>query len=217
MVGPEPHFASHGHSARATVRARPMRRQSVLVLEAQGAFAIVEPQTPPRLWHVTSQAVLHGFERGAGPRAGGASHRLVSAVEAAREGLLGLSRRLLVRDPPDAYLTAFILEGEELVGSVIGEGRVYVRRPRQRTERLSPRELPSQGLWTAAFTPFKATVGPGSIVFGGTETAFNEAAIQRSAQMLDRHPDVHPSTLATALTEPAEQAGTGAAVVVVRV
>lgn len=216
MAGPEPRLALHGHAARAEVRAHRLRRQSALVLRAQGAFAVVDPLAPPRLWHMTAQAVLHGFERGAGPHTGGASRRLVSAIESAREGLLGLARRLVVRDPPDAHLTAFILDGEELVGSVIGEGRVYLRRPRRGTERLSPRELPGPGLWTAAFTPFQSTVGPGSIVFCGTESAFNELAIQRSAQMLDRHADVTPSTLATALTEPAEQAGTGAAVVVLR-
>jgi hypothetical protein len=217
MPGHDPPYTFHASTARAVVRGRAHRHHAVRCMDEQGACILVAPHGQPRLWGRIVEAVLDGFETGFRAATGASGgRRLIEALEDARRALAEMSTQLIERSAPDATALALWMEGSTLHGAVVGAGRAYVHH-QGHTERLSPRELPLEGLKGGAPHLFTAHLQPGSLVFAGTEHAFTAEAVSRSAETLQRDPDLQPSTLVGLLTDPAEQEGLGAAAVALRV
>jgi hypothetical protein len=203
--------------ARAEVRGRSCGRQAFLSMDDAVGCALVEPRGFPRTWHRTNDAVLEGFERGWRDAAGRPAHaRLAAAVAGAQGELVRLCRQLIERVPADAHMVALVVDGGTLCGTVVGSGRVY-RHDSGRAERVSPRDIRPGGLLDGSPPLFSVSVGRGTLIFAGTESAFCGESVQRSGELLAREPKVSPAVLVSLLTEPAEQSGAGAAVAALRV
>jgi hypothetical protein len=217
MPGHDPPWTFHASTARAVVRGRAHRHHAVRCMDEQGACILVAPHGRPRLWGRIVGAVLDGFDAGFRAASGASGgRRLIEALEDARRALDEISAQLIERSAPDAAALALWMEGETVHGAVVGAGRAYVHH-HGHTERLSPRELPPDGLRNGAPHMFTGPLHPGTLVFAGTEPAFTAEAVHRSAETLQRDPDLQPSTLVGLLTDPAEQEGLGAAAVALRV
>jgi hypothetical protein len=211
---------SHACVAPAHVRAHETVRQGAYRHPSGQVFALAEAKGLPRLWPLALDAVLGGFEGGLGSedalQAASVAERLELALRAARRELRRLHSRLVERLLPDAALLGLDCSGDglEIVGA--GDVRTYVHRGGE-TERLTPRERPSDALLRG--TPFRSRteLHPGDVVLAGSETAFSQVSIRRVASVLGDAPETPAPVLADLLAEPAAQAGVGAVAVVLRV
>lgn len=207
---------AHVDVARAKLRRAIVVGPSASRLEGGRTFLVLEPLGRPRLWTLSSDAVADGFAEGlarASDRSG--TERLRAAIGAARELLVRRCESLIERELPDVALLAMRVEGGELHVHTVGPCRAYLHR-RRRTERLTPRDEVPAGLLTAAPTEHAIPLEPDDLVFAGSLSAFSAAAVSKVANVLEQDPGSASSVVAQLLTEPAEQSGAGAAVVVAR-
>jgi len=203
--------------ARAKLRRASVIRGTAHKLEGGKTFLVIEPVGRPRLWNLSVDAVMDGFMEGLAR----ASHlrgeaKLREATGAARALLVRRCESLIERELPDVGILAMHLDGGDLHVHASGPCRAYLHR-RRRTERVTSREDDeSTGLLVSAASEARITLEPDDLLLAGSVTAFSSAAVSRVATVLERDPGASTAVIAQLLTEPAEQAGTGAAIIVAR-
>ncbi len=208
---------AHVDVARAKLRKASVVRSQAHRLDAGRTFLVVHPMGRPRLWTHSANAAVEGFTRAlavAPPELRG-KERLRVAVAGARDQLVARCETLIERDLPDVGLLAMAVDGGELHVHALGPCRAYLHR-RRHTERVTSRDEEPGGLLVRAAAESAVWLDPGDLVLAGTLTAFSAAAVARVASVLEQDTDAAPQVVAQLLTEPAEQAGAGAAVVVLR-
>lgn len=203
--------------ARAKIRKNAVERSVAHRLDAGRTFLVAHPLGRPRLWNHSTNAVVDGFTEAlaAAPGLRG-PERLRAAVGGARDRLVERCETLIERDLPDVGLLALNVDGGELHVHALGPCRAYLHR-RRHTERITSRDEEPGGLLVRTATESSIWLDPGDLVLAGSLTAFSAAAVAKVASVLDQDADASPQVVAQLLTEPAEQAGAGAAVVVLRV
>lgn len=214
---------SHVSVARSKVREGELTRHTGVKLDGGKVFFVASALGLPRTWRLSLDAVLAGFEKGleeAHERAGGArrvrADRLVSAADRVRKELADVCDRLVERTLPDAAFAAIALDGDELHVVSAGPCRVYLHRS-GKPQRLTPREETKEGALRARVTQCSTPLEPGDLVMAGSVSAFSMRSIAQVVTVLQDDPRTEPPILASLLTEPAAQAGVGAAAVVLRI
>ncbi len=209
---------SHISVARAHVREGELTRHSGGRWEGGRAFAIVSGLGLPRTWWIANGAVLRGLEQGLDEskvdRRG--VERLVHACDRARSVLAETCDQLVEKALPDAALAAVLFDGGELHVVSAGPARVYLHRS-GKPQRLTPREETPNGVLRARFSHCSATLEPGDLVMAGSASAFSMKSIAQVVSVLQQDIKTPPAVLASLLTDPADQAGAGAAAIVMRV
>jgi len=180
------------------------------------AFATAYGLGLPRTWRISTDSVLSGFEHGlaASPRRGG--DRLKDAYAACRESLSARADALIERVVPDAAFVAVLLDAGQLYVTATGAVRVYLHR-RGKPRRLTDRNEDPRGMLAGSPMTMNLALEPSDIVLLGSASAFSAKAIEKLASVLNADHDTPPTVIASLLTEPAAQAGAGAAAIVFRV
>src|SRR5690606_25241288 len=97
-----------------------------------------------------------------------------------------------------------------------GPVRAYLHR-KGKPQRLTPREEPTGGVLRSAVSHCSISLEPGDLVMLGSVSAFSMRAISQVVTVLQSDPKTSPSVIASVLTDPAGQAGVGAAAAVLRI
>lgn len=209
---------SHISVAKAHVREGELTAHAGARYEGGRAFAIVSGLGLPRTWWIAIGAVLRGLERGLDEakidRRG--VERLVHACDRARSELSETCDHLVEKAAPDAALAAVLFDQGELHVVSSGPARVYLHRS-GKPQRLTPREDTPAGVLRARFSHCSATLEPGDLVMAGSASAFSMKSIAQVVSVLQQDARTPPAVLASLLTDPAGQAGSGAAAIVMRV
>lgn len=206
----------HLSVARAEVRGHDVTRHAGSSFQSGRAWAISAGLGPPRLWAYATGAALEGFGEGLETASGSGGARADVALAAARARLAERCDALIERMIPDATLIGLVLEHGDLHVVSCGPGRVYLHRGGQ-ARRLTMRDDMPDGLLRASPTRASTPLEPGDLVLAGSSSAFSQAAITKVSMVLEQDRTTPPSVIATLLTEPASQAGVGAAALVLRV
>lgn len=210
---------SHISLTRTTVREGEIARHAAIRLEGGRSFCVATGLGLPRTWPLATRAILEGFEAGLdetrskGPHGSG---RALHCSERARAALADACDNLVERTLPDAAFVGLILEHGDLHVVSAGTIRAYLHR-KGKPQRLTPREEPSGGVLRSAVSHCHVVLEPGDLVMMGSVSAFSMRAISQVVSVLSSDPKTAPSVIASVLTDPAGQAGVGAAAAVVRV
>jgi hypothetical protein len=209
---------SHISVARTHVREGELARHAGGRWEGGRAFAVVSGLGLPRTWWIANGAVLRGLDRGLEESKVDRSgvERLVHACDRARAELAETCEGLVERSLPDAALAAVLFDQGEIHVVSAGPARVYLHRS-GKPQRLTPREETSAGVLRARFSHCSAMLEPGDLVMAGSASAFSMKSIAQVVSVLQQDAKTPPSVLASLLTDPADQAGAGAAAIVMRV
>ncbi|GAB4212124.1 MAG: hypothetical protein OHK0013_34530 [Sandaracinaceae bacterium] len=209
---------SHISVARSKVREGEITRHLGAKLEGGRVFLVVSGLGLPRTWPLALGAVVRGFELGLAEAQGGRAkaERLVMAADRVRRELSETCERLVERTLPDAAFAAVAIDGGDLHVVSAGPCRVYLHRS-GKPQRLTPREEPKEGALRARVTQCSTPLEPGDLVMAGSVSAFSVRSIAQVVTVLQDDPRTEPPILASLLTEPAAQAGVGAAAVVLRI
>lgn len=208
---------AHVDVARARLRKAPVFRSLAQRLDGGRTYVVIQPMGRPRLYAHSANAVLEGFTVGLSnaPNARG-KERLRLAIGEARSRLVARCNTLIEKDLPDVGLVAVHVDGSTLHVHALGPCRAYLHRKRH-TNRITSRDEEPGGLLVRTANESEIALEPNDLVIAGTLSAFSSSAVARVATVLENAADTAPSVIAQLLTEPAEQAGSGAAVVVFRV
>lgn len=207
---------AHTDVSHAKLRGHELARHAVGRFDGGRTFLVAQGMGLPRTHAFATGALIDGFADGlskAGPARG--RDRLRKALASAKEMLLLRAQGLIEREIPDVAFVAVIFDGGELSLASAGPCRAYVTR-RSTSERLTPPDEPETGLLGGTIFETTFSLEPSDLVFAGSVSAFSTQAVARVASVLRQDPEAPPSVLATLLTEPAGDAGVGAAVVVLR-
>jgi hypothetical protein len=209
----------HISVTRTLVREGELSRHVALCWEGGRAFAVVTGLGLPRTWPMVTRAMARGIEealeetRGKGVR--GAA-RALQCAERARVVLASVGDQLIERRLPDAALVAALLDRGECDVVSAGPMRAYLHR-RGKPQRLTSREEPEGGLLRSAVSHCRVALEPGDLLMFGSVSAFSTRAIAQVVGVLEADPRAPPGVIASLLTDPAGQAGVGAAAIVVRI
>lgn len=212
---------SHISVARCKVREGEITRHTGLKLDGGKVFLVISGLGLPRTWPFALEAVARGFEKGleeAHEKAGNRrpkAERLVAAADHVRRELAEACDRLVERTLPDAAFAAIAVDDGDLHVVSAGPCRVYLHRS-GKPQRLTSRDEPKDGALVARITQCSTPLEPGDLVMAGSVTAFSMRSIAQVVTVLQDDPRTEPPILASLLTEPAAQAGVGAAAVVLR-
>lgn len=216
---------AHISITRTQVREGELSKHAGVRVEGGRAFAVASGMGWPRTWALSTAAILRGFELGAletrsrstpgTPQLSGAG-RALHCAERARASLAETCDRLVERQLPDASFVGVILEHGELHVVSAGSIRAYLHR-KGKPQRLTPREEPAGGVLRSAVSHCSVTLEPNDLVMMGSVSAFSMRAISQVITVLGADPKTAPSVIASVLTDPAGQAGVGAAAAVLRV
>jgi hypothetical protein len=210
---------SHISITRTSVREGELARHAGARLEGGRAFAVATGLGWPRTWSIATTAILRGFEsgleetRGKGPHGAG---RALHCAERARVSLAEACDQLVERQLPDAAFVALLFDQGELHVVSAGPIRAYLHR-KGKPQRLTPREEPAGGVLRSAVSHCNLSLEPGDLVMMGSVSAFSMRSISQVVTVLQSDPKTAPSVIASVLTDPAGQAGVGAAAAVLRV
>ncbi len=190
-------------------------------MRAEGgrAFVVASGIGWPRGWSLSTSAVIRGFEAGLeetrqrGAHGGG---RALHCAERARNRLAAICEQLVERQLPDAAFVALLFEGCDVHVVSAGPIRAYLHR-KGKAQRLTPREEATSGLLHSAINHCNLALEPGDLVMMGSVSAFSMRGISQVASVLEADPRTESRVIASVLTDPAEQAGVGAAAAVLRV
>jgi hypothetical protein len=209
---------SHISVARAHVREGELTRHAAERYEGGRVFAIASGLGLPRTWWIANGAVLRGLERGLDESRTDKRgvERLVHACDRARAELAETCDHLVEKALPDAALAAVLFDAGELHVVSAGPARVYLHRS-GKPQRLTPREETASGVLRARLAHCSAMLEPGDLVMAGSATAFSVKSIAQVVSVLQQDSRTPPAVLASLLTDPADQAGMGAAAIVMRV
>jgi len=209
---------SHISVTRTTVREGEISRHGAVRLEAGRAFCVASGLGLPRTWPMATAAVIEGFELGLEDTKKGlqGAGRALHCAEKARAALAERCDQLVERALPDAAFVALLIEQGELHVVSAGPSRAYLHR-KGKPQRLTPREEPAGGVLRSAVSHCHVPLEPGDLVMMGSVSAFSMRAISQVVSVLASDPKTAPSVLASVLTDPAHQAGVGAAAIVVRI
>jgi hypothetical protein len=207
--------------ARTKVRDGEITRHTGAKLDAGKVFLVVSGLGLPRTWPLSLDAVVRGFERGLAEAREGQggrsrSERLVLAADCVRRELSEVCERLVERSLPDAAFAAIAVDSGDLHVVSAGPCRVYLHRS-GKPQRLTPRDEAKEGALHARVTQCSTALEPGDLVMAGSVSAFSMRSIAQVVTVLQDDPRTEPPILASLLTEPAAQAGVGAAAIVLRV
>jgi serine/threonine protein phosphatase PrpC len=209
---------TEGHISitRADVRGYGLQRHAAKQYDRNRAFAITTGLGLPRTWQYTAEGVLHGFGQGLEQSHDQGKSRLQDAFTTARGVLIERCEALIEHQVPDATLTACLLDGSDLHVLCAGAGRAYLHR-QGNPQRLTPRDKNPDGLLHARPVRCSIVVEPGDLIIAGSASAFSVRAIGRVAAVLEEDPNTPASVIADLLTAPANESGTGAAAIALRV
>lgn len=190
-------------------------------MRAEGgrAFIVASGLGWPRSWALSTASVIEGFDSGLdetrqrGAHGGG---RALYCAERARVRLAATCEQLVERQLPDAAFVALMFEGSDVHVVSAGPVRAYLHR-KGKPQRLTPREDATAGVLHSAISHCNLALEPGDLVMMGSVSAFSMRAISQVASVLEADPRTESSVIATVLTDPAGQAGVGAAAAVLRV
>lgn len=209
---------SHISVTRTTVREGELARHAAVRLDGGRAFVVATGLGLPRTWPLATGSILAGFElgleetRSKGPHGSG---RALHCAERARVALAEQCDRLVERQLPDGAFVALLVEHGELHVVSAGPVRAYLHR-KGKPQRLTPREEPAGGVLRAAVSHCNLSLEPGDLVMMGSVSAFSMRSISQVVSVLQSDPKTSPSVIASVLTDPAGQAGVGAAAIVLR-
>ena len=204
---------SHISVALADVNGSELTRHVACRYERGHAFFLAGGVGRPRLWRYALDAAKQGFESVMAERAG---DRLDRAFQAARAGLVNACDALIERELPDVHAVAGVIDGGSLRVMAVGGSRVYLHRGGQ-PQRLTSRDDAPQGLLGGRPSRSETPLEPNDLLLFGSVSSFSVRSVARIASVLDTDPKTAPSVIASLLTEPAREAGLGAAAIVVRV
>ena len=209
---------SHISVTRTTVREGEISRHAALRLEGGRSFCVATGLGLPRTWPMATRAVMQGFEQGLEDTKKGlqGAGRALHCAEKARAALADQCDVLVERTLPDAAFVALLLDHGELHVVSAGPTRAYLHRTGT-PQRLTPREEPAGGVLRSAVSHCHVPIEPGDLVMMGSVSAFSMRAISQIVTVLASDPKTAPSVIASVLTDPAHQAGVGAAAIVVRI
>lgn len=209
---------SYISTVRTSIREGELSRYGALRLDAGRAFAVAAGVGLPRTWAPATRAVLESFELGFHEaRSGeGGAERIVACAERARLGLSDFCESLIERELPDVAFAAASIIGDELHIAASGAIRAYLHR-QGKPQRLTPRDEPDGGILSNPISHCSSSLEIADLVMLGSVSAFSMQAISRVIAVLASDPRTAPSVIAALLTEPASQAGVGAAAVVMRI
>lgn len=182
-------------------------------------FAVVTGLGLPRTWQYAMNALIEGFERGLEETKGQeriGSERLLVVADRARSQLAEACDHLVERNLPDVAFAALSVDRGELHVVSAGAVRVYLQRA-GKPQRLTPRDEAPGGILRSRVAHCGAPLEPGDLVLAGSATAFSVRAIAQVVTVLQQDPRTSPAVIASLLTDPAGQAGAGAAAAVIRV
>ena len=212
--------------SRSRVREGELTRHAAARLENGRSFAVTSGLGLPRGWSYSTSAVMWGFSAGldetkpspsaSQPGVIRGAQRALHVADRARRSLVDACDRLVERQAPDASLVAVLIDQGELHVVSAGPGRVYLHRA-GKPQRLTPRDEVGGGLLRAHVTHCSSPLEPGDLIMAGSVSAFSMKSIAQTVSALSADPRTPPSVLANVLTEPAGQAGVGAAAIVLRV
>lgn len=203
---------------KTTVREGHIGRHAAARFEVGRVFAVATGLGSPRTWPYALAALFAGLERGLEETRGAQSGngRLLAVADRGRASLAEACDQLVERTLPDVAMVALSVEGGELNVVSAGAVRVYLHRA-GKPQRLTPRDEPVGGILRSKVAHCASPLEPGDLVLAGSTTAFSIRAISQVVSVLQQDPMTATAVLASVLTEPAGQAGAGAAAAVVRV
>lgn len=213
---------AHISITRAKVQDGDLTRHVGIKLDDLQVFLVASGLGLPRAWGHALEATQRGFIEGmSAPSAAGRlqrvdAARLIAAAERIRGTLAQTAERLIERTPPDAAFAAFSIDGGDLHVVSAGACRVYLHRS-GKPQRLTAREETEEGALFARVVQCSTPLEPGDLVMAGSLSAFSVKAVAQVVSVLQNDPRVEPQILASMLTEPAAQAGVGAAAIVLRI
>jgi hypothetical protein len=209
---------AHVSVVRATVREGQIGRHAAVRFEVGRVFAVATGLGPPRSWPYALQALLSGIDRGLEETRNKVTgnERLLAVADRGRAALAEACDQLVERTLPDVAMVVLSVDGGELHVVSAGAVRVYLHRA-GKPQRLTPRDEPVGGILRSRVAHCASSLEPGDLVLAGSTTAFSIRAISQVVSVLQQDPRTPPSVLASVLTEPAGQAGAGAAAAVLRV
>ena len=204
---------SHISVAAADVNGTELTRHLASRYDRGQAFFLAGSVGRPRLWRYALDATQHGFEAVMTERG---ENRLDNAFQGARAGLVTACDALIEKDLPDVHAVAGTIEGNSI--KIVGAGscRAYLHRGGQ-PQRLTGRDEAAHGLLGGRPSRSETPLEPNDLVLFGSVSAFSVRSVARIASVLETDPKTPPSVIASLLTEPAGEAGMGAAAIVVRI
>lgn len=210
---------SHLSVVKAQVREGQLSRHTAVRFEIGRIFTVATGLGLPRTWQYSMDALVAGFERGLEETKGQqreGSERLLVVADRARSHLAEACDHLVERNLPDVAFAALSVERGELHVVSAGAVRVYLQRA-GKPQRLTPRDETPGGILRSRVAHCGAPLEPGDLVLAGSATAFSVRAIAQVVTVLQQDPRTSPAVIASLLTDPAGQAGAGAAAAVIRV
>lgn len=210
---------SHLSVVKAQIREGQLTRHAALRFEIGRVFLVATGLGLPRTWQYAMRALTHGFVTGLEEtkeqgRTG--NERLLVVADRARSRLAEACDQLVERNLPDVAFAALSIDRGELHVVSAGAVRVYLQRA-GKPQRLTPRDESPGGILRSRVAHCGAPLEPGDLVLAGSATAFSVRAIAQVVTVLSDDARTAPAVIASLLTEPAGQAGAGAAAAVIRI
>ena len=203
----------------AHVRDREIDRHAVHELAGARGFLITSGLGPPRGWSFTHAPLAEGFERGLVENAAVPPRpRVRNAFDAARDELAERVGALIERRVPDAAALALYFEGGNAHIIAAGHVRAYLWRAGEHRRLTADHDAtPTRGILYEEAGHTEIALEPGDVMLLGTGSAFSQKSVPKLAAVIRADPETSVGILATLMTEPARELGTGAAAVALRV
>ena len=203
----------------ARVRDREIARHVVRELDGSRGFLITSGVGAPRGWSFTHEPLGDGFVRGLTENAQiPARPRLRNAFSAARDELAERCNALIERRVPDAAALALYFDGGDAHVIAAGNTRAYLwRHGEHRRLTSEQRGGVNGGILREEAGHSEIAVEPRDVILLGTGSAFSEKSVEKLSSVLHADPETSVGILATLMTEPARELGTGAAAVALRI
>lgn len=202
-------------SSPASVRASTMLRDGAAASPHGGAWCVVAPIAPPRLWQAVREVALKGFFTTLGDSTGAVP--LQRSVGAASQSLTRLQAALVEPNLSlDAQMAAMTVQGDAAHLTLSSGMRIY------RARNGEPKRLLNSAQRAPAISHGGMLVATERLLRGdlfvvGSRDAFAVRSIGNVAALLAQRPDATSAEVCEALLNPCRSAGVGVGVVVLRV
>jgi len=191
---------AHVHIVPAAVRRERIPRHTAVEIDRGRGWVWVEALGPPRLWQMALRTATEAFCENFNAAAKGGEYDLAAALAPTRHALEERGDHFLGANPLNVTLAAFHLSPEGMKTLTTGSGRVYIHQ-RGRPVRISKRGKDDRGLLRGRSVSNEHPIRPGALILAGSDGAFSEEAVGKTARTLDADPRVQCAALTSIATD----------------
>ena len=190
---------AHVHIVPAAVRRQQVPRHAAVEIDRGRGWLWVEALGPPRLWALALRTATDAFSESFNSAVKDGEYDLAAALAPTRQALEGRGSQFLGANPLNVAMAAFHLSPEGMKTLTTGNGRVYVHQ-RGRPVRISKRGKDDRGVLRGRSVSNDHPIRPGALILAGSDGAFSEEAVDKTARTLDYDPRIQCAALTSVAT-----------------